>query len=80
MNRKELQALLDRAGIDPQAYTFNELSPSEKYALHESGASWVVYYGERGKQNDMGFFASEDEACRRLLDILLADPGARSRG
>jgi len=47
--------------------------------LEVAPGGWAVYYAERGLRTEERQFDTEDEACRFMLDRLLADPGNRRR-
>jgi hypothetical protein len=51
--------------------------PSESYVLEPQGSERAVFYSERGLRTGEEVFASEDEACSRLLDLILRDPTTR---
>jgi hypothetical protein len=83
MDRSSLRDLLDRERIDPRAYGLDGPAAlraedrEERYFLEESPPSWSVYYWERGLRSGERSFASEDEACRYLFDLLLRDSTTR---
>lgn len=79
MNTSELREVLEREGIDPDAYDLRGGSPSEKYTIEPGVADWYVYYSERGKRSGENFYTTEDAACRGLLEWLLSDPSTRRR-
>ena len=78
MNCDELREILDREGIDPNAYDLRGGQPNEKYTIESGVGGWFVYYSERGKRTDEAFFATEETACQNLLERLLRDPSTRS--
>jgi hypothetical protein len=45
----------------------------ETYALEHRGAGWLVFFLERGRKRDFRKHASEDAACRDILDRLRKD-------
>jgi hypothetical protein len=77
LNRCELREILDREGVDPNAYELQGGHPNEKYTIEAGVGGWLVYYSERGKRTDEAFFGTEEAACRDLLQRLLRDPSAR---
>ena len=77
MNRQTLKELLDREGIDPSSYSLEGGMPVEAYVLEFSPSSWSVYYSERGLRTAEETYASEEEACSRMLEMLLRDPTSR---
>ena len=72
-DRKELDDVLRREGIDPNAYALDGGHPSERYVIDGRPGGWAVYYSERGLESGRQDFATEDEACRYLLDLLRND-------
>lgn len=83
MDRSALRELLDREGVDRRAYGLDGPAGllvedrEERYFLEETPSGWMVFYWERGLRRGEESFASEDEACRHLLDLLLCDPTTR---
>lgn len=79
MDRASLRELLDRENVDPDAYSFEGGTPDDTYVVEQTAGNWAVYYCERGLRIGERIFASEDEACRHLLDLLLRDRTTRRR-
>ena len=79
MNRDMLKALLHREGVDPSAYSLEGGMPFEAYVLEQRPTAWVVFYSERGIRTGEVEFATEDEACSYLLDLVLRDPTTRQQ-
>lgn len=77
MNRQELKSKLDESNIDPHSYSLDGRTESERYVLEVATGGWVVFYAERGQRTGLQLLATEDEACRALLDILLRDSTTR---
>jgi hypothetical protein len=77
VNRQSLKELLEREGIDPSSYSLEGGMPVEAYVLESGPSSWSVYYSERGLRTGEVTFASEDEACSRMFEMLLRDPTTR---
>lgn len=73
MDRCELRKVLDREGINPSAYCLDGGHGSEQYVIDIRVDGWVVYYSERGLESALCEFATEDEACRYLLEQLRRD-------
>ncbi len=74
----ELIRLLAGHGISRQAFSIDGVGAcEEQYRLDRDGPLWKFYYYERGEQAGVRQFASEDEACRFMLDTLLADQTTR---
>ena len=80
MDRNSLRTILDREGVDREYYELEGGLPSDKYCMEARGLSWAVYYSERGQRVEERAFLSEDDACRRLLELLLRDPTTRVGG
>jgi len=38
--------------------------------LEFNNQEWIVYYSERGKKFDLMSFATEDDACKEILNRL----------
>jgi hypothetical protein len=74
MNKQMLQQLLDEEGIRRDCYDLAGGMPPEKYVLAKEGNMWSVYYSEHGLQSNKRQFATEDEACAYLLELLRNDP------
>ncbi|CCE03997.1 hypothetical protein [Bradyrhizobium sp. STM 3809] len=78
MNTSELKRTLAKHGISKYAFSIDGVGATEEqYRLKRDGPVWRFYYYERGVQVGIREFASEDEACRFLLDTLLADQTTR---
>jgi len=77
LTRNELRHELHAKGVSPEAYCLDGGVSTECYVLDESYGQWSVYYSERGHRNDETVFQCEEEACRHLLSLLLADPTTR---
>jgi hypothetical protein len=77
MDVAELKITLDKEGVDPIYYSLNG---STKRAwigadiLEQKEDGWVVYFSERGMTSNLKKYASEDEACKDILERLLSDP------
>jgi hypothetical protein len=48
-----------------------------RYVLEDWLSEWIVHYSKRGLESGLQSVAPEDLACRRLADMLLADPTTR---
>jgi hypothetical protein len=77
MDRISLRMLLDAEDVDPESYSLDGGMPLESYVLEHRGSEWVVFYSERGLRTGEEVFGTEDEACGRLLDLILRDPTTR---
>lgn len=74
VNREELGAVLEREGVNPDAYSLDGGEGiGERYVLALRTGGWKVFYAERGQEQGRRDFDTEDEACRFLLDVLLLD-------
>lgn len=78
MNTVELQSELRFRHVPDDAYSIGQ-DRDEAYCLIDVGGAWHVYYSERGNRNDERTFASEEDACRDLLNRLLDDGSVRER-
>ena len=80
MTIAELAEALTAARVDPDRYSLAGGLPNDAYCLERLGSkSWRIYYSERGSRFNEEFLITEDDACRRLLSILLAEPSVRLR-
>jgi hypothetical protein len=71
MNAAELRALLAKEGFDPDVYSIDGgLPPYEGLLLEPSGTAWTIDHVERGIRRPLESFSSEDEACRRMYELL----------
>lgn len=77
MNKEELRKILDAEDISERAYSLEGGNPSERYCLSQNYNIWSVYYSERGLKTGEKIFLNEHEACKYLLEILIADPTTR---
>src|SRR5262249_15538929 len=78
MKISELRATLAARGVNPRSFSIGEdRKDEEQYRLEESRGLWTISYRERGNTNDIRWCATEDEACRYFLDLLLKDPTTR---
>lgn len=78
MNKQELLDELRRKRIRPYFYDLEGEGGEGALSLTRQGDHWMVFFTERGKKYfDFGAFDTEDAACRRLLEILLAEPSTR---
>jgi sugar/nucleoside kinase (ribokinase family) len=76
LNRESIRSHLNKEGIRTDAYTFDGGHPNEQFVLERRSTGWAVYYSERGYETALEYFATEDEACRHLLRMLLKDGAA----
>ncbi|THV42996.1 hypothetical protein [Glycomyces buryatensis] len=79
MNKQELKAALESAGVDEDAYWLEGGRPNEAYTLERRDNGWAVYYSEKGNRNDEVVFDTEDEACCELLNWVLNDDTVMGR-
>ena len=79
MNRDELQRILNDRGIRARSYSLDSGSANDRYCIERSSGGWATFYSERGNRNNERWFSTEDQACRHLLETLLADPTTRTR-
>lgn len=85
MDRSTLRQFLDREQVDPRSYGLDGASGvpvqdrEERYFFEELPSGWSVYYWERGLRSGEQSFDTEDEACNRLLDLLLRDRTTRMK-
>jgi len=77
MNRTGLHELLDREGVDPDAYSLEGARRDECLILEVGAGGWCVYYSERGLRSGERHFETEDDACEEMAQMLLRDHGNR---
>lgn len=75
MNVWQLLAELDKAGVDRAEYYFPGMPPRDSSSsggtyLETEGGRWFVKQAERDQSWTRGDFATEDEACRFMYDLL----------
>jgi hypothetical protein len=79
MMRAQLEQLLDRERIRPDAYSLSGQVNDESLCLLPELDGWTVFYSERGGRTGPRHFETEAEACDFIATRLLADPGNRLR-
>jgi len=77
MTKEELRQILIAEQFKEHYYDLDGRGKDEALTLLFQGGEWCVFYSERGLQNDKVCYNSEDEACRRVLESLRCDPGAK---
>ncbi len=80
MNKYDLKQILEKERIDPRIYSIYGITgppKDQQYVLWKEGLIWSVYFYERGHKFDLEQFLTEDEGCKRLLDLLLTDSTPR---
>ena len=71
MNKTELKARLVKEGFDANAYCIDGPLPSyEGLILETAGAKWRIDHFERGIRRELESFASEQQACDRMYELL----------
>jgi hypothetical protein len=80
MNKIELKNELERAEVNPKAYSLDGGLPDERYVLsQEPDGRWAVYYSERGQKSGLRYFDNEPTACQYFLEIVIRDPTTRGK-
>lgn len=80
MDRIELGEALRRAGVPEAEYLIPgvsgpcELRLDAYYVLRAEGDDYLVTLFERGVENPLARFKTEDQACRYLYDLLSRRP------
>ena len=80
MNVAELAAELQRLGMDPARYSLRGGLPDDGFAVGREGKRWRVYYSERGARYNIERSPTEDEACRRMLRLMVNTFGNPAAG
>lgn len=75
MNLQELRRYLQNKRVHPDAVSIGTGLPheTEKYCIVKEGATWEVYYSERGAKTSLTRFDSEEKACEYLIELLTRD-------
>jgi hypothetical protein len=73
MNTVELKMRLAKEGFKPNTYSMDgsPLPGYEGLILERSGERWKIDHFERGMRRELESFASEEEACQRMYELLL---------
>ncbi len=78
MNRNECRALLIRDGFPVDCFDLDGGRRDETYTIGmTSYGMWYFCYFERGNERDRRDFATEDEACELLVNVLRHTTGLR---
>lgn len=72
MNVNQLECALQALGVPADAYSIGR-ERDESYCLVRDDENWSVFFSERGKRSSEQTFASEEEACRELMNRLMHD-------
>lgn len=68
MNIQELENILSLNKVPKDLYSLSGGLPSEMYCIDKENDRWQVYYSERGKKTNIGYFEKEEDACYCLLE------------
>lgn len=72
MNKAELKARLIKEGFSASSYSIEGPLPSyEGLILETTGARWRIEHFERGIRRELDSFASEQQACDRMYELLV---------
>lgn len=66
----ELARMLDEVGVRPTEVYLLPKFPWDGFALGQRRGKWVVYYGERGREEVLSTHATEAEGCAAYFDFL----------
>lgn len=77
MTLRDLEAHWGEQHVRPDAVCLCGGLPDEEYIIECSSDGWRVYYIERGQRSALQAFASEAEACEKLLRRVLHDKTSR---
>ena len=72
MTRSELIAELEKHSIPSSAYCFDGPGGGECYSLEADRGGWIIYYNERGRQNVVARYPTEEQANEAFLTQLKA--------
>lgn len=70
MRIEELRSTMEKSKANRFSYSINGSLKEDAYHIIQDGNIWNVFYMERGKKNEFGSFASEEEACKCFYDIV----------
>jgi hypothetical protein len=77
MMRTDLESLLARERVRPDAYSLHGDVRDECLCLLPELGGWAVFYVERGGRTGPRHFETESEACDFMATRVLADSGNR---
>jgi hypothetical protein len=77
MDMAELEAELQRLGVDRARYSLRGGTPEDGIGIERQGNEWRVYYSERGGRANIQTHSTEDAACQQLLALIAETPGTR---
>ena len=66
----ELRKYLQENDFLSDSYSLEGGLPSEALCIERTKNNWRVYYSERGKKNEFGIFANEEDAVKCFWHIL----------
>ena len=72
MTLSELSVRLQQENIPDRAYSLSGGFANDTFCIETTGDGWDVYYTERGEKFDVEHFSSEDAACNRLFERIMA--------
>lgn len=70
----ELARALDEVGVRPTEIYLHPHVPYDGFGLGQRGDRWVVYYGERGREDVLSTHPTEAEGCAAYFDFLTGNP------
>lgn len=70
LNRERLAELLDRDGYSKDHYSLYGAHAGDAFVIDNRPGAWVVFYSERGGEEQLRSHHTEDSACRDLLERL----------
>jgi hypothetical protein len=72
VNVPELKIRLREEGLSPDVYSINGPLPVyEGLLLEESAGKWRILHFERGMRREMESYAEEEQACKRMYELLM---------
>ena len=76
----EVIEILEREGVRPSAYcVLGTPENDDQWVLERTPTRYTVYFVERGERNNERSFATEAEACAKLMERVLKYPETRQR-
>jgi hypothetical protein len=77
LNLADLKSRLVQEGFSSDVYCIGgQLPPYEGLVLEKISGAWKIDHYERGLRRELAPFSSEDEACKRMHELLVRYYGA----
>ncbi|MGI4757822.1 MAG: hypothetical protein ACRYGF_13340 [Janthinobacterium lividum] len=70
MKTYELEAIFVANDVPTSYYSFDGMVGGDCYVLKQVNNTWTTFYSERGRADDVRTYASEDEACQGMFQLV----------